>query len=112
MPAARPPQVETIAIAKLRSDPNLTFRREIIVTQDGGAVAIDWEHFDLEEHVSGKLGFGGGQAQRAAPGGPAAASLGAAVKCLGRMRGGSTLAPARQLTPARPQQCPTPPGPA
>jgi hypothetical protein len=46
-------QVETIAIAKLRSDPKLPFRREIILTKDGGAVAIDWEHFDMEEHVSG-----------------------------------------------------------
>ncbi|KAI8471311.1 MAG: Alpha/Beta hydrolase protein [Monoraphidium minutum] len=42
--------VETIAIAKLRSDPRLPFRREVILTKDGGAVAIDWEHQDLEEH--------------------------------------------------------------
>jgi hypothetical protein len=48
-----PPQVETIAIAKLREDPKLAFRREIILTKDGGAVAIDWEHQDLEEHVRG-----------------------------------------------------------
>lgn len=48
-------QVETIAIAKLRSDPRLAFRREIILAKDGGAVAIDWEHLDLEEHVSACL---------------------------------------------------------
>lgn len=44
-------QVETIAIAKLRTDPKLAFRREIILAKDGGAVAIDWEHHDMEEHV-------------------------------------------------------------
>ncbi|GBF96019.1 hypothetical protein Rsub_08834 [Raphidocelis subcapitata] len=42
--------VETIAIAKLRSNPRLSFRREILLTKDGGAVAIDWEHADLAEH--------------------------------------------------------------
>jgi predicted alpha/beta-fold hydrolase len=45
--------VETIAIAKLRSNPRLAFRREILLTPDGGALAIDWEHQDLEEHVRG-----------------------------------------------------------
>jgi hypothetical protein len=44
--------VETILIAKLRRSPNLIYKREILRTEDGGAVAIDWEHFDLEEHVS------------------------------------------------------------
>jgi hypothetical protein len=46
-----PLQVETIAIAKLRSNPRLPFRREVMLTKDGGAVAIDWEHTDLAEHV-------------------------------------------------------------
>ncbi|KIY92980.1 abhydrolase domain-containing protein 1/3 [Monoraphidium neglectum] len=50
VPLLTNPHVETIAIAKLRSDPKLPFRREIILTKDGGAVAIDWEHFDMEEH--------------------------------------------------------------
>ena len=44
--------VETILIAKLRRSPNLTYKREILRTEDGGAVAIDWEHFDLEDNVS------------------------------------------------------------
>lgn len=37
---------ETILVAKLRKPPGVDYRREIILTKDGGAVAIDWEHHD------------------------------------------------------------------
>ena len=50
--------METIAIAKLRSNPRLAFRREIVVTRDSGAVAIDWEHLDMDDHVRGGQGVG------------------------------------------------------
>lgn len=43
---------ETILAAKLRSTPGLSMRREFLPMADGGCVALDWEHFDLEEHVS------------------------------------------------------------
>jgi predicted alpha/beta-fold hydrolase len=38
--------VETIVVAKARKAPGVDYRREILVTKDGGAVAIDWEHHD------------------------------------------------------------------
>lgn len=37
---------ETILIAKLRKPPGVVYKREILVTKDGGAVAVDWEHVD------------------------------------------------------------------
>lgn len=48
--------VETILIAKLRSKPNLVYKREVLLTKDGGCVSIDWEHFDLDQHVGSQLG--------------------------------------------------------
>lgn len=45
--------VETIVVAKTRRPPGVDYRREILLTNDGGAVAIDWEHFDDEGHVRG-----------------------------------------------------------
>eukprot|EP00882_Tetradesmus_deserticola_P023266 GHRQ01025317.1.p1 GENE.GHRQ01025317.1~~GHRQ01025317.1.p1 ORF type:complete len:356 (+),score=75.50 GHRQ01025317.1:460-1527(+) len=38
--------VETIVVAKARKAPGVDYRREILIAQDGGAVAIDWEHHD------------------------------------------------------------------
>lgn len=45
---------ETILVAKLRKPPRVVYKREILVTKDGGAVAIDWEHFGDD----GKVGYG------------------------------------------------------
>lgn len=36
---------ETILVAKLRKPPGVVYKREILVTKDSGAVAVDWEHF-------------------------------------------------------------------
>lgn len=44
---------ETILVAKLRKPPGVVYKREILVTKDGGAVAIDWEHFDDDGKVGG-----------------------------------------------------------
>ncbi|WIA39316.1 hypothetical protein OEZ86_005431 [Tetradesmus obliquus] len=38
--------VETIVVAKARKPPGVDYRREMLITKDGGAVAIDWEHHD------------------------------------------------------------------
>ncbi|GFR42363.1 hypothetical protein Agub_g3059 [Astrephomene gubernaculifera] len=38
------PHVETILAAKTRRRPPLAYRREILMTGDGGCVALDWEH--------------------------------------------------------------------
>jgi predicted alpha/beta-fold hydrolase len=40
------PHAETILAAKLRAAPEIDYRREILRTSDGGAVALDWEHCD------------------------------------------------------------------
>jgi hypothetical protein len=45
--------VETILVAKLRQPPGVQYKREILIMQDGGAVAIDWEHVDDEGKVCG-----------------------------------------------------------
>jgi hypothetical protein len=42
---------ETILVAKLRKPPGVVYKREIVLTQDGGAVAVDWEHVDDEGKV-------------------------------------------------------------
>lgn len=44
--------VETIMVAKLRRRPGVDYKREVILTKDGGAVAIDWEHVDDQGKVS------------------------------------------------------------
>lgn len=44
--------LETILVAKLRKAPGVDYRREIILTKDGGAVAIDWEHVDDDGKVN------------------------------------------------------------
>jgi hypothetical protein len=44
--------VETIVVAKARKPPGVDYRREILITKDGGAVAIDWEHHDDAGKVS------------------------------------------------------------
>lgn len=44
---------ETILVAKLRKPPGVVYKREILVTKDGGAVAMDWEHFGDD----GKVGY-------------------------------------------------------
>jgi hypothetical protein len=46
--------VETIVVAKARKPPGVDYRREILITKDGGAVAIDWEHHDDAGKVSGR----------------------------------------------------------
>jgi predicted alpha/beta-fold hydrolase len=46
---------ETILVAKLRKPPGVVYKREILVTKDGGAVAVDWEHIDDEGKVSNRL---------------------------------------------------------
>lgn len=46
---------ETILVAKLRKPPGVVYKREILVTKDGGAVAVDWEHIDDEGKVSKRL---------------------------------------------------------
>jgi predicted alpha/beta-fold hydrolase len=45
---------ETILVAKLRKPPGVVYKREIVLTQDGGAVAVDWEHVDDEGKVRGR----------------------------------------------------------
>jgi predicted alpha/beta-fold hydrolase len=40
------PHAETILAAKLRGAPEIAYRREVLRASDGGAVALDWEHWD------------------------------------------------------------------
>jgi predicted alpha/beta-fold hydrolase len=49
---------ETILIAKLRKPPGVVYKREILVTKDGGAVAVDWEHVDDDGKVSSQMEAG------------------------------------------------------
>lgn len=64
---------ETILVAKLRKAPGVVYKREILLTKDGGAVTVDWEHVDDDGKVCcscrGDNGTGGRKRQFGGGGG-------------------------------------------
>jgi predicted alpha/beta-fold hydrolase len=65
------PHSETILAAKLRAAPDIFYRREILsMASDGGAIALDWEHWDApaeQRGVKGGATTGAGGAASAEP---------------------------------------------
>ncbi|GLC76834.1 hypothetical protein PLESTF_001846100 [Pleodorina starrii] len=51
LPFMTNPHVETILAAKTRSKPPLRYKREILMTADGGCVALDWEHLEADKSL-------------------------------------------------------------